>query len=57
MSPSQKALYWREWGRVRQACLKHDLPIPERHSLHARALGHDRSSKDFTNDDLDQVLA
>jgi len=51
MTPKQTQLYWREWAAVRSAD-----PKADRHDLHTRALGRDKSSKDFTNRDLDQVL-
>ncbi len=57
MTPSQNSLYFREWGRVRAACKQQGFPVPNRHTLHVKALGHDKSSKHFTNDDLDLVLA
>ena len=57
MTTSQNSLYFREWGRVRSACKQHGFPIPDRHDLHVKALGLDRSHLDFTNEDLDQVLA
>jgi hypothetical protein len=52
MTKAQASLYWREWGKVRKAA-----PETDRHELHVRALGADRSHKEFTNGDLDQVLA
>ncbi len=52
MSPKQTSLYWREWAAVRRVC-----PEADRHELHARALGLDKSSKEFTNADFDKVLA
>ena len=57
MTPGQNALYFREWGRVRAACKQQGFPIPDRHDLHVKALGLDKSHLDFTNEDLDQVLA
>jgi hypothetical protein len=42
---------------VRAACKQHGFPIPDRHCLHVKALGLDKSHLDFTNEDLDQVLA
>ena len=57
MTPAQNALYFREWGRVRSVCKQQGFPIPDRHDLHVKALGLDRSHLDFTNEDLDQVLA
>jgi Tfp pilus assembly protein PilN len=57
MTALQNSLYFREWGRVLAACKQHGFPIPERHSLHVKALGQDKSHLDFTNDDFDRVLA
>ena len=57
MTPRQRALYFREWGRVRATCRQQGFPVPDRHGLHVKALGLDKSSKDFTNEDLDRVLA
>ena len=51
MTKPQTTLYFREWGAVRKAD-----PSADRHALHAQALGADKSSKDFTNRDLDKVL-
>jgi hypothetical protein len=42
---------------VRAYCKTHGLPEPDRHELHREALGEDKSSKAFTNRDLDLVLA
>jgi uncharacterized protein YjiS (DUF1127 family) len=50
-------LYFREWGFVRKACKAAAVPVPDRHELHRRALGRDRSSKDFSNEEFDKVLA
>lgn len=52
MTPKQQKLYWREWSAARKAD-----PAADRHALHAQALGHDQSHKDFSNRDLDKVLA
>jgi len=57
MITSQNRLYFREWGRVRTTCQQQGFPVPDRHDLHVKALGLDKSSKDFTNADLDRVLA
>src|ERR1017187_9106865 len=57
MTPLQNSLYFREWGRVRSACKQQGFPIPDRHDLHVKALGLDKSHLDFTNDDFDRVLA
>lgn len=51
MSPKQKSLYWREWAAVHKAD-----PSIERHEVHIAALGKDKSSLDFTNEDFDKVL-
>ena len=52
MTAAQTALYWREWSAVRRV-----QPEADRHELHRRALGRDKSSKLFNNGDLDKVLA
>lgn len=52
MSPLQQALYWREWSYVRKV-----KPDADRHQLHVEALGTGKSSKEFSNHDLDRVLA
>lgn len=57
MTPLQNRLYFREWGRVRNTCKAQGLPIPDRHGFHVKALGRDKSHLDFTNSDLDRVLA
>ena len=57
MTKAQTMLYFREWAAVRAACRAAALPEPDRHELHRRALGEDKSSKLFTNADFDRVLA
>jgi hypothetical protein len=57
MTPAQNALYFREWGRVRSVCKQQGFPIPDRHDLHVKALGLDKSHLEFTNADFDRVLA
>ena len=57
MTPLQNSLYFREWGRVRAVCKQQGLPIPDRHALHVKALGQDKSHLDFSNEDFDRVLA
>jgi hypothetical protein len=57
MTALQNSLYFREWGRARAACKQQGFPVPDRHSLHVKAIGQDKSHLDFTNDDFDQVLA
>jgi hypothetical protein len=52
VTEKQENLYWREWAAVRAA-----WPDANRHELHARALGADKSHKFFSNADFDQVLA
>lgn len=61
MSPLQTALYFREWGVVRQHYRAKGIDAAQvdakRHQLHKQALGVMKSSKKFTNADLDKVLA
>ena len=52
MTEKQEKLYWREWAAVRAA-----WPEADRHELHARALGTDKSHRIFSNADFDRVLA
>ncbi len=58
MSPAQTMLYFREVGRARDVLKAKGLPFGDvqRHALHKRALGVSKSSKDFTNGDLDKIL-
>lgn len=56
MTAKQNSLYWREWGAVVRYCKANNLPAPDRHALHAAALGASRSHLSFTNEDFDQVL-
>jgi hypothetical protein len=57
MTPKQNSLYWREWGAVVRHCKASGLTAPDRHALHAAALGANRSHLAFTNEDFDKVLA
>lgn len=61
MNSAQTSLYFREWSLARKHFLSKGLDPKQadnkRHELHRRALGRDKSSKDFTNADLDKVLA
>lgn len=61
MTPAQKNKYWWEWGKVRQHLLAKgataDAAAAQRHALHVKALGHDKSSATFTNGDFDRVIA
>jgi len=61
MNAAQTNLYFFEWGRVREHYLGRGLDPKQadakRHELHVRALGGRKSSKDFTNADLDKVIA
>ncbi len=60
MTGKQEALYWREWGAVSRAAKAQGLAAPDRHELHAQALGVATgghwSHKDFTNGQFDLVL-
>lgn len=62
MTKAQNALYFREWGAARSILIaRHGWTAAQadehRHELHRQALGKDKSSKAFTNRDLDVVLA
>lgn len=61
MNQAQTALYFRHWGLARKWYIAHGIDPKQadakRHALHKQALGHDKSSKEFTNPDLDKVLA
>lgn len=61
MTPRQTAKYWSEWQRVRDVLISRGIDRQQvesrRHELHKRALGQAKSSKAFTNADLDRVLA
>lgn len=61
MTPAQTSLYFFEWGRVRKHYLARGIDSKQadnkRHELHKRALGRDKSSKDFSNAELDKVIA
>jgi len=56
MTTKQNSLYWREWGALVRYCKAKGLAAPDRHALHAAALGADRSHLAFTNEDFDRVL-
>jgi hypothetical protein len=53
----QTGWYWREWAAVVRVCQAAGHPPPDRHGLHVRALGRDKSMLDLTNDELDLVIA
>ncbi|MBP8256054.1 MAG: DUF1018 domain-containing protein [Opitutaceae bacterium] len=61
MTPAQKNKYWWEWGKVRGHLLAKGLSAAaaasERHALHVRALGQDKSSAQLTNAEFDRVIA
>lgn len=61
MNSAQTNLYFREWGKVRDYFrakgIDPKLADAKRHELHEKALGKKKSSKLFTNADLDKVLA
>ena len=56
MTAKQDAFYWREWGALSRRCRAEGWTVPDRHALHARALGCDKSHKVFNNADFDQIL-
>lgn len=61
MTVSQKALYWRMWGRCRQVLIKKAGFSPadadaQRRELTVEALGYHRSSNQLTNREFDAVL-
>lgn len=63
MSRKQRWLYWREVKAAQLAVplgteflTKHE-ENEWRHAIHKKALGHDKSSTEFDNRDLDKVLA
>jgi hypothetical protein len=57
MTSSQNRFYWREWAKASAACKARGWAVPDRHALHVRAFGLDKSHLDFSNEDLDKVLA
>ena len=61
MNAAQTNLYFFEWGQVRKFYRSKGIDAKQadnkRHELHRRALGSDRSSKNFSNADLDKVIA
>lgn len=61
MTPRQSAMFWSEWGKLRDVLRAKGKSLCQiedyRHALTRRALGVDKSSKAFTNADLDKVLA
>jgi hypothetical protein len=57
LNSKQLSLHWREFSKATRFCDSLDLPRPDRHTLYTAALGQDKSLRDFTNADLDKVLA
>ena len=61
MTAAQTAMYFAEWGKVRQGLRDQGKSSAEcethRRDLTRKALGHQKSSKYFTNAELDKVLA
>lgn len=61
MTTAQTSLYFWEWGHVRRHFIRHGIDPKQadhkRHELHTRALGRDKSSKAFSNAELDKVIA
>lgn len=61
MTKAQNSRYWRDWSQIRKMLIemgdfsKEDANA-ERHQIHRRALGCDKSSKDLTNKDLDEIF-
>lgn len=61
MTPRQKSAYWRRWGQIRKLLIEQgefsrEDADAERHEITRSALGTDKSSKDFTNRDLDVIF-
>ncbi|WP_009960366.1 hypothetical protein [Verrucomicrobium spinosum] len=61
MNAKQQKLYLSRWLAVKDVLVKlggYSAKEAEamRHEIHTEALGKDKSSKDFTNSDLDRVL-
>lgn len=61
MSPKQENFYWSLWGKVKASLLRRGRNAKEaeaeRHALHAKALGQDKSHRTFTNAEFDKVIA
>jgi hypothetical protein len=61
VNAAQTRKYWWEWSRAREFYLgrglTHEAADAKRHELHRKALGRDKSSKSFSNADLDKVIA
>lgn len=61
MNSEQQRLYFYEWGLARRYLVGRGIDPKQadakRHDLHRKALGRDKSSKAFTNADLDKVIA
>jgi hypothetical protein len=61
MNAAQQAKYFYQWGQLREVLRARGLTSAQceqhRHEITRKALGVDKSSKDFTNADLDAVLA
>lgn len=55
MTTAQDKLYWREWAAVKRMA-GDEASENLRHDLHIRALGEDKSHKDFSNAEFDLVL-
>jgi hypothetical protein len=63
ISDKQNRFYWRLWSQAKKQLMHGretftaDEENKRRHELHIRALGRDKSHLDFTNRELDYVLA
>jgi hypothetical protein len=61
MTPKQSAAYWRKWGQIRKLLMEQgefsrEDADAERHVITRAALGKQKSSKAFTNRDLDAIF-
>ena len=61
LSPNER-FYWGDWGAAKRALqIRFGWPQKDvenfRHTLHFRALGHDKSSKSLTKKETDKVVA
>lgn len=59
MTPAQSKMYWSLIQRLRDFTEAKGLKFgdEQRHAFHKKALGASKSSKDFTNADLDRIKA
>jgi len=62
LTKKQKFLYWTEWRNAKNVLMKRMGMLPKeveelRHTLHVKALGYDKSHKEFSNAEFDKILA